>query len=78
MHLESHSGFVYEVPEPHTTGPFYLVTRGRRVGVFSGWYTTSPYVIGISRASFSRVASVKAGLAQLISCINRDLARWLA
>ncbi|KAF8449521.1 hypothetical protein L210DRAFT_3641114 [Boletus edulis BED1] len=78
MHLESHSGFVYEVPEPHATGPFYLVTRGHRVGVFSGWQTTSPYVIGVSRASFSRVASAKAGLAQLISCINRDLARWLA
>ena len=38
MHLQSYNGFVYEVPVPDANGPFYLVTRGLRVGIFSGWY----------------------------------------
>jgi hypothetical protein len=27
----------YHVPLPSDTGPFYAVTRGRQIGVFSGW-----------------------------------------
>lgn len=30
-------GFVFDVPRDAVPGPFYLVTRGLRVGVFETW-----------------------------------------
>ncbi|KAF5379420.1 hypothetical protein D9615_006532 [Tricholomella constricta] len=38
-------------------GPWYTITRGRRVGVFSGWDTVSPLVVGVSGACYNRKAS---------------------
>jgi hypothetical protein len=32
-----YEGFAFDVPHTAADGPFYLVTRGRRVGVFSSW-----------------------------------------
>ena len=29
---------LYHVPPPTASQPFYVVTRGKKVGVFSGWY----------------------------------------
>ncbi|KAJ3543806.1 hypothetical protein NMY22_g3015 [Coprinellus aureogranulatus] len=33
---------------------YYCITKGVRVGVFSGWQNTSPYVTGVGGASYSR------------------------
>ncbi|KAG1802816.1 uncharacterized protein HD556DRAFT_1437881 [Suillus plorans] len=41
-----YEGFSFDVPHKEAGGPFYLVTRGRRVGVFSTWTCTSPHVLG--------------------------------
>ena len=35
--LMSYRGFTYEVPPPTHAGPFYCVTKGRRVGVLATW-----------------------------------------
>ncbi|KAG1786546.1 uncharacterized protein HD556DRAFT_1449635 [Suillus plorans] len=52
----------YNVPAADATGPFYWVTRGRCIGIFSTWQQTSSHVIGVSRASFSKVHSVAEGI----------------
>ncbi|KAG1768281.1 hypothetical protein EV702DRAFT_1203370 [Suillus placidus] len=61
----------YNIPVLDATGPFYWVTRGRRIGIFSTWQQTSSHVIGVSRASFSKVLSVAEGvqlMEQAIDC----------
>ncbi|KAH7918409.1 hypothetical protein BV22DRAFT_1134608 [Leucogyrophana mollusca] len=59
---QSYRAFVYEVPSPSALPPFYCISKGTRVGVFSGWQTTSPLVIGVSRSCHSRVSSRDAGI----------------
>ncbi|KAG2138355.1 hypothetical protein DEU56DRAFT_912517 [Suillus clintonianus] len=61
----------YDVPAADATGPFYWVTRGRRIGVFSTWQQTSSHVIGVSRASFSKVRSVAEGIQLMKEAIGR-------
>ncbi|KAG1881241.1 hypothetical protein F4604DRAFT_1922247 [Suillus subluteus] len=61
----------YNVPAADATGPFYWVTRGRRIGVFSTWQQTSSHVIGVSRASFSKVRSVAKGIQLMEEAIGR-------
>ena len=34
---EMFKDFVFDVPAPDSPGPFYLVTQGKHVGIFSGW-----------------------------------------
>ncbi|KAG1806127.1 uncharacterized protein BJ212DRAFT_1303779 [Suillus subaureus] len=52
----------YHVPAAGAMGPFYWVTHGHRIGIFSTWQQTSSHVIGMSRASFSKVLSVAEGI----------------
>ena len=33
---KTYKGFSFDIPKPDAPGPFYLVTKGLRVGVFSG------------------------------------------
>ena len=35
-------GHGYHVPGPNDNPPFYVVTRGRNIGVFSGWFVIFP------------------------------------
>jgi hypothetical protein len=40
-HLQQHyKGFTFDIPHPDARGPFYIVTRGRRVGIFNTWYVS--------------------------------------
>ncbi|KAH7906367.1 hypothetical protein BJ138DRAFT_1117639 [Hygrophoropsis aurantiaca] len=57
-------GFTYDVPRPDATGPFYCVTVGTRVGIFSPWQATSPFVTGVTRACQSRVLTLALGITQ--------------
>ncbi|KAG2741135.1 hypothetical protein P692DRAFT_20646226, partial [Suillus brevipes Sb2] len=61
----------YNIPASDAAGPFYWVTRGRRIGVFSTWQQTSSHVIGVSRASFSKVRSVAEGVQLMEQAIER-------
>ncbi|KAF8127406.1 hypothetical protein EV363DRAFT_1172356, partial [Boletus edulis] len=69
--------FAFDVPKPNTSGPFYLVTRGRRVGIFSTSQRTAPHVQGVSLSSHSRVASVDAGLLGMADAIEHKEAELL-
>ncbi|KIJ09684.1 hypothetical protein PAXINDRAFT_17233 [Paxillus involutus ATCC 200175] len=87
--------FVFDIPDPQAVGPFYLVTRGTRIGVLSTWYIyllgmihqtinpshnsrqrTSPYVLGVSMAAYSRTPSVRDGMERMLIAIKLDEA-WV-
>ncbi|KAG2338571.1 hypothetical protein BDR05DRAFT_1004144 [Suillus weaverae] len=60
----------YNIPVLDATGPFYWVTCGCRISIFSTWQQTSSHVIGVSRASFSKVCSVAKGVQLMEQAIN--------
>ncbi|EDR12470.1 uncharacterized protein LACBIDRAFT_311912 [Laccaria bicolor S238N-H82] len=51
----------YHVPGPNDNPPFYVVTRGCNIGIFSGWENVLPLVTGVSHAVFSCVGSIAEG-----------------
>ncbi|KAG2079403.1 uncharacterized protein F5147DRAFT_775874 [Suillus discolor] len=61
----------YHVPVADAMGPFYWVTHGRCIGIFSTWQQTSSHVTGMSRASFSKVRSVAEGIQLMEEAIDR-------
>ncbi|KAK0444173.1 hypothetical protein EV421DRAFT_1903281 [Armillaria borealis] len=63
--------FAYHVPVPGAEGPFYIVTRGTDVGIFSGWEETAPLVLNVSGCSYRGVPSYDDG----IQCVESALAR---
>ncbi|KIJ09042.1 hypothetical protein PAXINDRAFT_38235, partial [Paxillus involutus ATCC 200175] len=64
----------FVLPFQEEPGPFYLITRGRLVGVVASWQKASPLVIGVSGASFSKVSSVHRGWQQVEDAIDDKLA----
>ncbi|KAG2118332.1 hypothetical protein BD769DRAFT_1672262 [Suillus cothurnatus] len=72
-----YEGFAFDVPHTAADGPFYLVTRGRRVGVFSSWSHTSPHVIGVSHSTYTRARSRNDALIRMLDAINLEEAEWL-
>ncbi|KAG1724894.1 uncharacterized protein EDB91DRAFT_1255031 [Suillus paluster] len=57
VHTQVYRNIRYDVPAPNASGPYYWVTHGRRVSIFSTWQQTSLHVIGVSWASFSKSVS---------------------
>ncbi|OJA21225.1 hypothetical protein AZE42_10035 [Rhizopogon vesiculosus] len=74
---QHYCGFSFDVPHTGVLGPFYLVTRGRRVGIFQTWQRTSPHVIGVSCSTYSRVKSRQDGLNRMLDAIDLGEAQWL-
>ncbi|KAH7920968.1 hypothetical protein BV22DRAFT_1049976 [Leucogyrophana mollusca] len=66
----SYKNFEYDIPAGAARSPFYLVTKGRRVGIFSQWQEASPYVIGVAGAVFSKTRSVEDGLVVMKTAID--------
>ncbi|KAF5319835.1 hypothetical protein D9611_012822 [Ephemerocybe angulata] len=50
---------------------YYTVTRGIRVGVFGDWMSTSPFVTGVSAASFTRHRSLIAAYEAYVTAHGR-------
>ncbi|KAG1720354.1 uncharacterized protein EDB91DRAFT_1257018 [Suillus paluster] len=71
VHTQVYRNIRYDVPAPNTSGPYYWVTCGRRVSIFSTWQQTSLHVIGVSRASFSKVRSLAEGMQLMNNAIDR-------
>ncbi|EDQ99033.1 uncharacterized protein LACBIDRAFT_317738 [Laccaria bicolor S238N-H82] len=67
----------YHVPGPNDYPPFYVVTRGRNIGVFSGWENVSPLVTGVSHAVYSRVSSIAEGHARMAMARASSFALYL-
>ncbi|KAG1908790.1 uncharacterized protein F5891DRAFT_974105 [Suillus fuscotomentosus] len=58
--LRYYNGKYFNVPNK-VKAPLYYITRGRYIGVFSGWDATGPKVLGVSRAIYHKVESVEQG-----------------
>jgi hypothetical protein len=83
---ESNTARDYHVPLPSETGTFYVVTKGKQVGVFCGWFVFSflvdlslisdfrnqvaPLVIGVSRACYHIVDDIAMGCAIMDSLVK--------
>ncbi|KIK34200.1 hypothetical protein CY34DRAFT_98431, partial [Suillus luteus UH-Slu-Lm8-n1] len=61
----------FNLPATNAEGPFYCITRGRYIGVFSGWDATGPKVLGVSRGIFHKVDSIEKGMSIMRSAIDR-------
>ncbi|EDR14475.1 uncharacterized protein LACBIDRAFT_321568 [Laccaria bicolor S238N-H82] len=71
-------GHGYHVPGPNDNPPFYVVTRGCNIGIFSGWENVSPLVTGVSHAVFSRVGSIAEGHNRMTMARTSAFAVYLA
>ncbi|KAF8430757.1 hypothetical protein L210DRAFT_3508175 [Boletus edulis BED1] len=67
-----HKTFYNLPPPPNPPPPFYCITRGRYIGVFSGWENASPKVQGVSRAIFTKVDMLELGEDQVHKAIERS------
>ncbi|KAG2134929.1 uncharacterized protein EDB93DRAFT_1107253 [Suillus bovinus] len=72
-----HHGKYFNVPI-EAKAPLYYITRGRYIGVFSGWDATSPKVLGVSRAIYHKVESVEQGAGIVKCAIERGEAAQLS
>ncbi|KAG1834247.1 hypothetical protein EV424DRAFT_1607527 [Suillus variegatus] len=68
--LSYYHGTYFNVPVD-VSPPLYYVTRGRHIGIFSGWDATGPKVLGVSRAIFRKVDSIEQGISILKGVIDR-------
>ncbi|KAG2116471.1 uncharacterized protein F5147DRAFT_768837 [Suillus discolor] len=59
--LQYHNSTYFNVPI-EVTAPLYYITRGRYIGVFSGWDATGPKVLGVSRAIYHKAESLELGI----------------
>ncbi|KAG1844883.1 hypothetical protein C8R48DRAFT_678310 [Suillus tomentosus] len=72
--VDSTSPVSVATPDPSgyvTNAPLYYITRGRYIGVFSGWDATGPKVLGVSRAIYHKVESVEQGAGIVRGAIER-------
>ncbi|TEB25841.1 hypothetical protein FA13DRAFT_1796156 [Coprinellus micaceus] len=56
---------------------YYAVTKGIRVGVFTGWQNTSPYVTGVSGAVYARCANLHIAFAAYSEAFGRGAVRYI-
>ncbi|KAF8121367.1 hypothetical protein EV363DRAFT_1302221 [Boletus edulis] len=73
--VRTYKGFVFEVPRDSSQGPFYVITKGHRVGIIDDWGVSSDAVIGVSGAAFVKVASLQAGLTRMLRAIDNGVAK---
>ncbi|KAG1796739.1 uncharacterized protein HD556DRAFT_1441438 [Suillus plorans] len=69
--LHFYCGTYFNVPAADAEPPFYCISRGRHIGVFSGWDATGPKVLGVSHGIFHKVDSIEKGMSIMRSAIDR-------
>ncbi|KIJ19292.1 hypothetical protein PAXINDRAFT_153324 [Paxillus involutus ATCC 200175] len=73
----TYNGITFVLPLQEESGPFYLITRGRLVGVIAQWARVCPLVIGVSGAAFHMVSSMQWGWQMIEAAIDDGLTRVL-
>ncbi|KAG2751547.1 hypothetical protein P692DRAFT_20726964 [Suillus brevipes Sb2] len=73
--LNTYKHVYFNVPiSSDAANRLYYVTRGRKIGVFSGWGNVGPKVLGVSRAIFGKVENIDQGIEALIAAIDAGTA----
>ncbi|KAI6113500.1 hypothetical protein EV401DRAFT_1983037 [Pisolithus croceorrhizus] len=65
-----YKGVYFDVPGPDANGPFYLVTKGTRIGILAEWPRTAPYVIGVRGSCYVGVLTVEDGVRRMMNSIK--------
>ncbi|PBK72083.1 hypothetical protein ARMSODRAFT_972772 [Armillaria solidipes] len=65
------ANYEYHTPLPGEAGPFYVVSRGREVGVFAGWEDTSPLITGVSGAVYCSASSYIDAITRIENALHR-------
>ncbi|KAG1811604.1 hypothetical protein EV424DRAFT_1349622 [Suillus variegatus] len=68
--LQYYNGTYFNVPI-EVKAPLYYITRGRYIGIFSGWDATAPKVLGVSRAIYHKAESLEHGVGIVKRAIER-------
>ncbi|KAN0078272.1 hypothetical protein V8E55_010329 [Tylopilus felleus] len=76
-HQRLYNCHLFNIPHKEETGQLYLVTQGRRIGIFTSWAHTSPYVTSVSFATCSKVNFLDEGIMHMMEAIDLKEARWL-
>ncbi|KAG2341220.1 hypothetical protein BDR05DRAFT_949822 [Suillus weaverae] len=73
--LNVHKGVYFNVPITPTDGiPVYYVTRGHKIGVFSGWSSVGPWVTGVSGVLYAKAKTVDMGIEIVVAAIEAGIA----
>ncbi|KIJ10188.1 hypothetical protein PAXINDRAFT_86393 [Paxillus involutus ATCC 200175] len=73
----TYNGVSFVLPFYDGISPFYLITRGKLLGVVAQWQNALTLVIDVSGASFSKVSSVRCGWKQVEDAIDDSLVKIL-
>ncbi|KAG1818250.1 hypothetical protein EV424DRAFT_1540192 [Suillus variegatus] len=68
--LQYYNGTYFNVPI-EVKAPLYYITRGRYIGIFSGWDATAPKVLGVSRTIYHKAESLEHGVGIVKRAIER-------
>ncbi|KIK14948.1 hypothetical protein PISMIDRAFT_116077, partial [Pisolithus microcarpus 441] len=63
-------GIYFDIPGPEKNGPFYLVTKGTRIGVLAEWPRMAPYIISVKGSCYVGVLMVKEGVRCMMNAIR--------
>ncbi|KAG1825474.1 uncharacterized protein BJ212DRAFT_1474869 [Suillus subaureus] len=73
--LNVHKGVYFNVPLTPTDGiTVYYVTRGCKIGVFSGWNSVGPWVTSVSGALYAKAKTVNNGIETVITALKAGVA----
>ncbi|KAG2037074.1 hypothetical protein BDR03DRAFT_1010998 [Suillus americanus] len=73
--LNVYKGVYFNVPIAPPDGvTVYYITRGRKIGVFSGWSSVGPWVTGVSGALYTKAKTVDMGIEIVITAIEAGAA----
>ncbi|KAG1797970.1 hypothetical protein EV424DRAFT_1352661 [Suillus variegatus] len=74
VYTRLYGGITYDVPAPNASGPYY---GSPALDQFLTRQGTSSHVIGVSRASFSKVRSIAEGVQLMENAIDSGETEWL-
>ncbi|KIJ57801.1 hypothetical protein HYDPIDRAFT_34779 [Hydnomerulius pinastri MD-312] len=72
-----YNDIVFVRPSEACKRPFYMVTRGKLIGIFSRWFNTGPLVTGIRGSNCQKVDSVDLGCQLMVDAIDDNLVVYL-
>ncbi|KIK72149.1 hypothetical protein PAXRUDRAFT_181250, partial [Paxillus rubicundulus Ve08.2h10] len=75
--VSTYNGIMSIQPSDAWQGPFYMVTRGRLIGIFACWFNAGPQVMGVCRSNCQKVDSVEMGRRLMLDAIDDHLVMYL-
>ncbi|KAJ7579342.1 hypothetical protein C8J56DRAFT_897697 [Mycena floridula] len=71
-HMISCPSCGHSFPRPPPPVTFYVVTKGKQIGVFDDWSVVSPLVIGVKRAAFHKADTRVQAQTSFMAAVNAN------